>query len=422
MRRTHLVWLALFVGVSVCAAASGQESSGGAEGVLVLDGRSYPLRFACVRQPSTLEIALSNAPLDASLLKKADLDETPPGIVILGIRVNGRGRATSVFVKEAALPDGILNNDRVGDFQASALSPALAEGTLVLAPPRKVRGHELSYSVRFRGLPPPRGPVRNLDDALERVPAVRRFLDGVAPRLKKAVPIGCGSGVVLIAILALVWKFVIAPRRAHRLLMEIAQRGYAPVDRKSPDLAAALEGLAPFALEGTVRYKEWPREILDALVRTSGFHPRYLVNVSQLEEGSPPVGSGPSGDIQIWQTLILELRPLSFEREITVRQRGFDWFSPGREEKYGFRPARVPEALPEFERLYDVFSRDGSDAPLSAALQRAFVEVSRILLKPAFPNTRLTPRGWGLCASDAWLDRKTLNAVLDAADKISAAL
>ncbi len=421
MRRARLAWLV----VAACAAASAGQAvdvpPGQAEGTLVLDGETYALRFACVREPSTLEVTLSTSRLDRSLLSRIDLGDLPAGIVVLGIRVDSRGRATSVYVREGSLPDGVLNNDAVGDFATSRLSPDLVVGTLSLSAPREIRGHRLIYSVRFRATPPPRGPIRNLDDALQRAPALRGFLERVASGLGKGVPIGCVSLLLLVAVLALVWKFVIAPRRAHRILMDLGPRGYAGTDRKSSNLAAAVESLAPFCLEGTVKYKEWPREILEALAATSGFHRRYVVNVSQMEEGQRIPGRG-RDNRQIWQTLVLEERPLGRDSEIIVHPRGLQGMSPGREEKFGFRQGRTADGLPEFESLCCVFSRGEEQVAMAADLQRAFLDVCRMFPASAFFNARLGPRGWGICASDAWLDRTRMRALVDAADRLAAAL
>jgi hypothetical protein len=143
-------------------------------------------------------------------------------------------------------------------------------------------------------------------------------------------------------------------------------------------------------------------------------NPRYVVNVSQSDGGSD--------SITTWQTLVLESKPVAVAPEFCVRLRELDSVNPGREEQFGFRKVSVAGLLPEFESLYSVFSKGRREVPLSAGLQLAFVDVSEILPAAMRPNTKFSPRGWGVCASDVWQDRTRLRNLLDAADRISAAI
>jgi hypothetical protein len=59
---------------------------------------------------------------------------------------------------------------------------------------------------------------------------------------------------------------------------------------------------------------------------------------------------------------------------------------------------------------------------VSSALQQALLDVSRTFWPSSNSNTRFDPNGWGISASSAWLDRKALRILLDAAERISGAL
>jgi hypothetical protein len=95
-----------------------------------------------------------------------------------------------------------------------------------------------------------------------------------------------------------------------------------------------------------------------------------------------------------------------------------------RQRRSPLRPTRTSwrGLSPEFAALYSVYSRDGRAVSVSPPLQRALLQVASILPDSSHPNTRFGPQGWGISASGAWLDRKALQALLDAADRISAAL
>ena len=225
--------------------------------------------------------------------------------------------------------------------------------------------------------------------------------------------LACVGSFLLLVALLLVWTFVIAPRRARRLLQELAESGYVEIEAAAPELQAAVQTLAPILLEGTVRFEEGSRRILNGLIRQSGGHPRFVVNTAHTDEAG-------SDAITIWQTLVLESRPLGLDTEFSVRRTRLGWV--GREARFGFREVTVPGLSPEFTALFSVYSRDGREVSLSPPLQRALLEVASILPDSSQSNTRFGPHGWGISASGAWLDRKALRALLDAADRISGAL
>ncbi len=418
MRKT-LAILLLALALPAAAASAG----GTAEGALVIDGRSVALAYAYVTEPSTLEVDLSNVPLDRSRIKRLT-EELPPGVVVLTIQVRESDRrATSVTIRGAGLPSDGLRPDRVGIFTAETIRNDLVVATLERAKPVSAGGHELTWSVRFRALPPDAGAVRNLDDALDRSPRARRLLDRANDLLGGyAYPAALCLFLGLVAI-ALVWGKVLAPRRARRILSGLSVQGYAEVDVASPDLVSALDAAAPFALEPSVRFPELPRETLQAVARSAPGGRRYVTNVFQRWQDMRSVGSGLSKYMPLWQTLVVESAPLAIEGELCIRPRDLRLVSAEREARFGFRPATIPDLLPAFVERYVVFGRS-AEITLPRELQQAFVSLESALLTDlhgAFPNTRFGPRGWGICASDVWLDERRLRALLEAADRISAA-
>jgi hypothetical protein len=235
--------------------------------------------------------------------------------------------------------------------------------------------------------------------------------------------VGCLAAFLLAAALLLVWALVIAPRRGRRLLGELEDRGFAEIDPDSPDLQAAVDALAPIMLEGTVRFEEGKRDILGALAQGSGAIRRYIVNVSQRDESGADA-------VTIWQTFFLETRPLPFQAEVCIRLHELDRSFPGREEKFGFRRVEPKGSTPDFAGLHTVFVRGEATeaeaevgvgaAALPPALQRAFVDVARILPASSNYTTRFGPSGWGLSATEAWQDHKALRSLIAAAERISA--
>jgi hypothetical protein len=289
-----------------------------AEGSLSLDGRTIPFHYAYVTEHGTLWVTLSGSPLDRGQLKKIDFGHLPSeDAVFLEIHINGQKEATSISVRAKSLDDGLLSNDDVGVFSARVASPERVEGSLALPLPREIRGHRLFYSVRFRALPPAPGPIRNLDDALDRAPSIRRLLRRVHLRSDGVLGIGLLGSLLLLFALVLAWALVIAPRRARSLFRELEGRGYAEMDAAAPELQSAINSLAPIMLEGTVGFEEGPRRTLNALVRSAGFRPRYVVNVVQTYETA--LDPSPT-----WQTLVLEARSLRLETEFSVRLRELD--------------------------------------------------------------------------------------------------
>lgn len=138
-------------------------------------------------------------------------------------------------------------------------------------------------------------------------------------------------------------------------------------------------------------------------------------NVSQTDEAGADAST-------IWRTLVLETRPLGFDLDVCIRLRELDRVGRGREERFGFRQAEVPGLTPEVASLYAVFSKGGVAVALPSRLQQALLDVCGILSAAANPSTRFGPRGWGIGASNVWLDRKALRSLLDAAERISGSL
>ncbi len=349
--------LFVLLALAFARAAFGAEAPGAAaEGSLSLDGRTIPFHYAYVTEHGTLWVTLSASPLDRGQLKQIDFGHLPSEeAVFLEIHVNGQREATSISVRARSLADGLLNNDDVGVFSAKVASAERVEGSLTLPLPREIKGHRLSYSVRFRALPPASGPVRNLDDALDRVPSIRRPFARFNPS-DAVLGIGVLGSFLLLVALALAWALFIAPRRARSLFRELEERGYAEMDRAAPELQSAIKSLAPL------------------------------------------------------------------ETEFSARLRNLDHIGRGREERFGFRKVDVPGLSTEFASLYAVYSRNGRDVAVSPRLQEALLDISRTFWPSSNSNTRFGPNGWGISASSAWLDRKALRILLDAADRISGAL
>ena len=227
--------------------------------------------------------------------------------------------------------------------------------------------------------------------------------------------IGCLGAFFLVVVIALVWTFVIAPRRARKLLADFAQLGYVEIDLAAPELISALDSLAPIYLEGTTRFQEGTRQTLNALLRRSGPHRRYVVNLSQTDwTGRTPMTT--------WRTVVLESRPLPFDTEFSARLNARETIGVGREERFGFRKIEVPGLSPDFAAICSVYSKGGGPVTLSSRLQEALIDASRSIRTTSRSNTRFGPTGWGISASAVWLDRKALHTLLDAGERISGAL
>jgi hypothetical protein len=238
----------------------------------------------------------------------------------------------------------------------------------------------------------------------------------------KDMPLGVvGLGAfLLLAVLVVVWTFVIAPRRVRKLLAEFATLGYVESDLAAPELTSALDSLAPIYLEGTTKSTEGTRRTLNALVRKSGLHPRYVVNVSYMDWVD--FSDTDRSMTTTWRTVVLESRPLPLNTEFSARLNARERIGVGREERFGFQKVEVPGLSPEFAARCSVYSKSGGPVTLPPRLQEALLDASRGVRTTSRPNTRFGPTGWGISASDVWLDRKALHSLLDAADKISDAL
>jgi hypothetical protein len=227
--------------------------------------------------------------------------------------------------------------------------------------------------------------------------------------------VGCIGAFVLLIVLVLVWVFVIAPRRSRKLLAEFAQLGYVETDRAAPELVSALDSLAPIYLEGSTRFQEGTRQTLNALVRKSGSDRRYLVNLAQTDwEGTDARTT--------WRTVVLESKSLAVDTEFSVRLNAREAIGIGREERFGFQKVEVRGLSPDFAATCSVYSKGGGAVTLSSRLQDALIDASRSIRTTSRSNTRFGPTGWGISASDIWLDRKALRTLLDVADRISGAL
>jgi hypothetical protein len=226
--------------------------------------------------------------------------------------------------------------------------------------------------------------------------------------------LGCLGAFFLLVVLILVWVFVLAPRRSRRQLAEYRERGYRDIAVDAPELVVALEALTPIMPEGTLRFGEGRRSILNALVSRSGSHSRYLVHVAESTDDQSDAGT-------VWRTLFLDTRPPGVEKECSARMTAIN-IGQGREERFGFQPATVAGASAEFGSTYSFFSREGQPLKLPPRLQEALLEAARTLKASSRFNTRFTPGGWGISVSNAYLQQRTLRTFVDTAERISAAL
>jgi hypothetical protein len=226
---------------------------------------------------------------------------------------------------------------------------------------------------------------------------------------------GCLGAFALLIILVLIWTFIIAPRRARRQLEEYRERGYAEADVDAPELLVALAALTPIMPEGTLHFGEGRRSTLNAMVSKSGSHPRYVVNVAERTDDRDDSG-------MVWRTIFLEPRSLKVEAEFTARLTALN-IGQRREERLGLHPVQAAGASPEFAAAYSLFSAGtGGPVHLSASLQEALLNAARVLGASSRFNTRFTPVGWAISVSHAYLQRKALRVLVDAAERISAAL
>jgi hypothetical protein len=225
---------------------------------------------------------------------------------------------------------------------------------------------------------------------------------------------GCLAAFFLLVVLILVWVFVIAPRRSHKQLAEYRERGYVEIDVKTPELVAAIDALTPIMPEGTLRFQEGRRQTLNAMVATSGYHPRYVVHLAEHDDDRSEAGT-------VWRTLYLDTKPLEIETEFSTRLTAIN-IGEGREERFGFQPVAVSGVSSEFASLYSVFSKSGRAVTLSGTLQEALLAAARSLTRWSRFNTRFTPGGWGISVSNAYLQRKPFRRLVEAGERISSAL
>jgi hypothetical protein len=243
------------------------------------------------------------------------------------------------------------------------------------------------------------------------------------------------GGFFLLAAVLLLWTLVIAPRRSKQLLERLEKYGYAIIDPKNPEIAAGLQELGPYSLEGPMQphLQELQRKVISAAANGAG--KRFLVNVSQMHETDIPsdTGSVYRATTTIWQSFILEKRILPFSHEVYIRPRCFDTSqSVGRHARFGLREISVGDA--DFLRDFCISTRDGVSVEVPASLRRTLSSMAYSLIEPKGlktvfrddllrkVNIKLCSEGWGICASDVYLRPKSLETLIKVAQSISESL
>lgn len=428
----HVVLVVLMLVLSQRAGAAA-SSGEWAEGTIIVEGARIEAHHAYVREtlPGELQITISDVALDRALLKdEHDLMERARAgslsALVIRVSANGQGQVSSTLY-DRRLKNANTGGPDIGVLKAT-LSTEVADGTFTIPKQRTHYKETIEADVKFHALPAG-GPVRNLDDFLDSHTGLRRFLDTINELFAKYIGTILLGGFGLLVISALLWALVIAPRRSIKILARLKINGYTLVNRDHPDVISAVQQLGPYSLEGPVKqeFKEFERVILGAALMDR----RYIVNVSQMYEAV----FYHSKTTKIWHTLFLEARSLPFSQEFYVRPRsGGSSKAEGRDLRYGLTEVNAEGLDPEFHHSFQVLSRDGSSIDIPLNLQKKLVSLGYNLIIPQElesvfrkdllhgVNLKFSPRGWGICASNAWLDAVAMETLMQAGHAISESL
>lgn len=425
----------LFCLVSLCVAASPEEW---AKGNITIGDRSVTMQHAYVREtfPGELQIILSDAPLTSNLMVHTNelLEQAQAkkltAIVIL-VTANAQDRL-SASIYDSELENGIAGGPNFGKLTASTLTATLAEGDFTIPERRVPHKILIQGSIQFHAIAGA-GGMHSMDDFLDTHPGTRRFLNRVTETF------GAWGGWIVwipfgaLILAALLWALVIAPRKAERLLKQIQKLGYQQADPNKPDLEKAIEKLAPYCMQGPAspENREYNKRVLNAL-EMPGFSPKYIANIAQTYDTSTYRKS----IYTLWFTIALELRGLPIQEEFFIHPRGADGkHTEDRSARFGLRECKEVATDPEFAGLFSVWTKDGGPVDVPQPIQQAFLSTSNIFVPQdkSFrsslrrdllweANTKFTPEGWGLCASNVWLDKIKLACFVKAFHEISAVL
>lgn len=236
-----------------------------------------------------------------------------------------------------------------------------------------------------------------------------------------------GLPFALFFLFILYWTFYLAPRNAKRALGKLKNRGYYPLPPEDSKLKEAVGHLTPImfhAYELSTVDETSPWKIDLAYGSSQGGKDRIVAHINRTVKRSPHAK-------MIWEhefsVVLLEVGSLDVEGEIHVVGDGYKL-----DPDYGLR--KVEEGIePTLSGNFAFYTADGKLPAFPPALREALMECSTLLSikgsepKPSSPyifhaRLKFTPGGWGLISNELVYTGEKMNALLDAADRLSAAL
>lgn len=431
-------WIVAFILMALCSGAShlpADEKAEWADGHLKINGETVFLRHAYVKTttPGELKVALSDVPLTSEMIRdESNLMESARAgnlsALVIRVSENGKGQV-SASIYDHRLKNANTGGPDFGDLKITRISRHVVDAQFNI-PERVAHTREtVEGFVQFHALPPA-GESLSLDNWLDEHPAVRVFLDRSGDLIDSL-----GAWLVLVPFfllvaVALVWALYIAPKKATRLFRVLHDFGYSDIDREDPEMMVALERLTPFSMEGPSQliFQEYNRVALNA-AKIEAARPQYIVNSAQRYD-TPGHGN------TLWQTIAFCPQKLDLTDEIYIRPRSADHpWSGDRSARFELKEMPDDGLDPRFNSDFAVWTRDGRQIDVPLSLQQAFVSLRDALVQPAELsqfvfrkdllrgfNSKFGPDGWGLCASNVWLQKETLQAFAKVTQAVSRAL
>lgn len=261
---------------------------------------------------------------------------------------------------------------------------------------------------------------------LDRLIKLFPVLGDVLPWLGDHLPLLVGAPVAFGILLGFFWVGFIAPRRAKRVLQGLVARGYSPLRQDDPQLLSAVRLLTPLVYttyeEAAVK-ERGPWRVERALAGSSSGRTRFIAHLSRVVSVSTPQVSRTDRDFSV---VCLEAGRLPVGMELHVVGDGHR-LDPA----HGVQKVEAGLEAP-LVALFDFYAGDAARAVVPAALQQALLECSPFLSLQGsrkksesylfHARLKFTPEGWGLISDEFVSDRKKMDALVNAADRISRAL
>lgn len=261
-----------------------------------------------------------------------------------------------------------------------------------------------------------------LDRMLEPYPALKEAIFWTGDHLGLIV----GLPFALLFLFILYWTFYLAPRNAKRILGNLKKRGYYPLPPEDSKLKEAIERLTPvmfhpYELSTVDETSPWKIDM--AYGSSHGGKDRILAHINRTVKRSPRAK-------MIWEhefsVVLLEVGPLAVGGEVHVVGDGYDL-----DPDYGLRKVEGIES--PLSATFDFYTADGKLPSFPPALKEALMECATLLSikgskaessSPYIFHARLkfTSGGWGLVSNEFIYSREKMDALLGAADRLSAAL